>query len=80
MTTLVTAAKPGGSIAQRRVESSPDGTRALLGRLLEESSRQVPFSQAKLLLREAAAVIERLEGELGRVEADLATERAARLR
>lgn len=78
MTTLVTAAL-GGSFAQRQVESSREGgAGTLLARLHEESNRQVPFSHAKLLFREAAAAIERLEADLARVSAELTTERTRR--
>jgi hypothetical protein len=80
VTTLVKVRGLGGAlVTEHRTESPHDGARALLARLHEESDRQVPFSQAKLLFREAAAAIERLEGELARVGAELATERTARV-
>jgi hypothetical protein len=46
--------------------------------LHEESDRQVPFSQAKLLLRQAASAIERLEAEVARLTAEAVGQRAAR--
>lgn len=44
----------------------------LIARLREECDRQVPFSHAKLLLREAASTIERLEAEVARMTAERA--------
>jgi hypothetical protein len=61
------------------VTSAPDDSGALIARLREASDRQVPFSQARLLLREAAAAIARLEGELARLTAERATERTTRV-
>lgn len=66
-----------------RAAVSPAGRTAhgaLPLRLLAESDRQVPFSHAKMLLREAASAIERLEAGLGKVTAELEEERAARQR
>jgi hypothetical protein len=48
----------------------------LLARLREESERQVPFSDAKLLIREAASAIERLEAELAKTMTELERVRA----
>jgi hypothetical protein len=77
MTTLVKTGAPPGAAAEPRVAATLVGARLLLDRLHEESDRQVPFSHAKLLLREAASAIERLEAELARLAAELDEERAA---
>jgi acyl-CoA reductase-like NAD-dependent aldehyde dehydrogenase len=77
MTMLATTAGPRGAVIDRRVVRAPDEIRSLLTRLYEESGRQVPFAQARLLLREAASAIERLDAELARVAAELDGERAA---
>lgn len=58
--------------------STPDGATMLITRLREECDRHVPFSQAKLLLREAAATIERLKAEVARMTAELAERASAR--
>lgn len=78
MTTLVNTGGVHGAATEHH--AAPAGARALLDRLHEESDRQVPFSQAKLLLRAAASAIERLESDLARVTAELDVERAARQR
>ena len=77
MTTLASTVEPRGATTGHRVASAPAGSRLLLARLHEESDRQVPFSQSKLLLREAVLAIERLEADLARVTAELERERAA---
>jgi hypothetical protein len=50
----------------------------LLARLHEECDRQAPFSQGKLLLREAASTIERLEADLATARGQLEGERKGR--
>lgn len=77
MTTLARISGSGEALIERQVASARGTARLLLARLHEESDRQVPFSQAKMLLREAASEIERLEAELTRVTAELERERAA---
>lgn len=80
MTTLA-AGTPGSRAARvegRAATAPAAGTRPLPARLRGECDRQVPFSAAKLLLREAAAAIERLEAELSSATAELEAERAAR--
>ncbi len=69
MTSLAT---PGG------LRDAPGPVRSLLARLREECDRHAPFSQVKLLLREAASTIERLEADLAAVRAQLEGERQAR--
>jgi hypothetical protein len=63
----------------------PVGVPALVVRLRETAAHLVAFSESKLLLREAASVIERLDREGGahaaevlRLEAELTRERNAR--
>lgn len=58
----------------RMPAASRNGDHVLLTRLQKESDRQVPFSEARLLLREAALAIERLAAEVARLEAQLAAE------
>lgn len=69
MTTLVSTRGSRRAVA---------GHHLLIDRLREESDRQVAFSQVRLLLREAACAIDRLEDQLARAAADLEVERAAR--
>jgi hypothetical protein len=57
---------------ERPFGSTPDGASMLIARLREECDRQVPFSHAKLLLREAASTIERLYAEVARMTAERA--------
>jgi hypothetical protein len=71
MTTLAKAVAVRGAVNGRNPAATTGGVRMLLTRLIEESDRQVPFSQAKLLFREAAAAIARLEVDLTRVTAEL---------
>jgi hypothetical protein len=78
MTTLARAPGLPRSAMSERQAVSGGHAHALLERLHEESERQVPFSQARLLLREAASAIERLEAELTAATAELEKERAAR--
>jgi hypothetical protein len=78
MTTLAARASGLRAKVEGRPATLPVGVRLLPVRLQEESDRQVPFSQAKLLLREAAAAIENLEAQLARVTAELEAERSAR--
>lgn len=52
--------------------------RSLLVRLREEADRQTPFSEAKLLFREAASRLERMEAELAQATAELVRRRAER--
>jgi hypothetical protein len=78
VTTLARMSGAGGSSTGHQVSALPDGARRLLARLHEECDRQVPFSQSKALLREAAQAIERLETEVARLAAERAGERAAR--
>jgi hypothetical protein len=64
---MTTLARPPGvrpGMVETRVPSSLVGARLLVARLREEAARQIAFSEAKLLLREAAATIERLDAEL----------------
>ncbi len=77
MTTLsrISGARDSG----RQPASPPPGaTHLLLGRLRKECDRQAPFSETKVLLREAAAAIERLDAEVAALSALLAAERSAR--
>ena len=67
-----------GSMPECHVASPHAGTRLLLARLHEEADRQVPFSQAKLLFREAASAIGQLDAALTRVTTELEKERAGR--
>ena len=67
----------GRSDAAPSQAAPPTGTNALLARLGEEGDRQVPFSQLKLLLREAASTIRRLEADLATARAAPREERAA---
>jgi hypothetical protein len=78
MTTLARTLGLRRGVANDHQVASPGHSHVLLAHLHEESDRQVPFSQAKLLLREAASAIERLEADLARVTAELEGERAAR--
>lgn len=78
MTTLARISGSGEALIERQVASARGTARLLLARLHEESDRQVPFSQAKLLLREAATAIHQLESALTRVTAELEGERALR--
>lgn len=45
--------------------------RTILARLREEAGRLVAFSESRLLVREAAFTIERLEREVERLQAEL---------
>ncbi len=76
MTTRVSTSALRGGVTGPRV--APGGARVLPDRLREESDGQVPFSQTRLLLREAASAIERLGAKLTSVTAELEGERAAR--
>jgi hypothetical protein len=64
------------ALMDTRVVAAPTDARVLIGRLRTESERQVAFSQAKVLFREAASMIEHLEAEIARVTADLERERS----
>lgn len=77
MTTLAKASARH-VVHERPFGSPPDGATTLITRLREECERQVPFSQAKLLLREAASTIERLEAEVAGMTAELAERPSAR--
>lgn len=77
MTTLATVSARH-AVCERQSGSPPDGARVLITRLREECDRQVPFSHAKLLLREAASTIERLDAEVARMTAELAERASAR--
>jgi hypothetical protein len=78
MTALARSAGLPGAVSGRHVTSPPDGARALIACLRAECDRQVPFSQTKLLFRQAASAIERLEAEVARLTAELAADRPAR--
>jgi len=78
MTTLATNRGAPAAMPEIRVGPPALGAHALLVRLREESERQVAFSETKLLFREAAFMVERLDAELTRVTAELALERADR--
>lgn len=71
MTTLAKTAAVRGSVSGLSPAATSGGLRLLLARLHEECDRQVPFSQGKLLYREAAAAIARLEVDLTRATAEL---------
>lgn len=76
---MTSLAKPMGLRAAAIERPTAPGTaRSLLAALEKECERQVPFSQAKVLLREAAAAIEGLQADLASVRAELDAERAAR--
>ena len=60
------------------VRDAPGHVRWLLARLREECDRHAPFSQVKLLLREAASTIERLEADLVTARGQLEGERKGR--
>jgi hypothetical protein len=59
------------STSQSRGTPLGDGSGALLARLHEESDRLPPFSPVRLLLRQAASAIERLETEVARMTTEL---------
>jgi hypothetical protein len=75
---MTSLARPAGPRAVT-VESPvvPGSARLLLARLQKECDRHQAFSEPRLLLREAAAAIERLEADLASARAELARERAA---
>jgi hypothetical protein len=78
MTTLVRPPGAPRGIVETSVSLASVGARLLVGRLREEAERQIAFSEAKVLFREAASAIERLDAELTRARADLErTERHA---
>jgi hypothetical protein len=77
MTTLVKSGASPAAADDPRMVATLVGARLLIDRLHQESDRQVPFSSAKLLLREAASAIERLDTELSRLAAELDDERAS---
>ena len=62
MTTLV-GKGAGGSHQGAAVEAPDAAATAIVAKLREAAAQMVAFSQTKLLLREAATLIERLEGE-----------------
>jgi hypothetical protein len=80
---MTTLARPSGGRpipVEARVPSPLTGARLLAARLREEAARHVAFSEAKLLFRDAASTIERLDAELTRATAELGSraERPAR--
>ena len=63
MTTLV-ARHPGGRVEGPGVEGPDPIVASVVARLYEAADQMVAFSQPKGLLREAAALLERLESEV----------------
>ncbi len=72
MTSLAAGRGAPAAMIDGRIPSPAYGTRVLVCRLRDEAGRLVAFSETKLLLREAASAIERLEHEAERLGTELA--------